>query len=98
MDTPHYPTALSEAEWRLVAPHLPPPAATGRPRRHALRTIVDAILYAVRAGGAWRLLPSEFPPWKTVYHYFRRWRLDGTWIRLHTALREATREHMGRAA
>lgn len=98
MDTRSYPTDLSDAEWRLVAPHLPARATTGRPRRHALRIIVNAILYVVRAGCAWRLLPRELPSWKTVYHYFRQWRLDGTWIRLHTALRDATRERMGRTA
>ncbi len=98
MDTFSYSTDLTDAEWRIVEPHLPARAATGRPRQHPLRLIVNAILYVARAGCAWRLLPREFPPWKTVFHYFRRWRLDGTWIQLHTALREATREHGGRSA
>jgi len=93
-----YPTNLSDAEWALVAPHLPTAAETGRPRKHTLRVIVDAILYVARAGCAWRLLPREFPPWKTVYHYFRKWRSDGTWLRLHTALREAARVRSGRTA
>ncbi len=66
MDTRTYPTDLSDAEWALVSPHLPTHAATGRPRQHTLRVIVNAILYIVRAGCAWRLLPREFPPWKTV--------------------------------
>lgn len=98
MNMLRYPTDLSEAEWRLVSPHLPARATTGRPRRHPLRAIVNAIVYVARSGCAWRLLPREFPPWKTVYHYFRQWRVDGTWIRLHSALREATREHLGRTA
>lgn len=98
MTAPSYPTNLSNTEWALVEPHLPPPSPTGRPRTHALRSIVDAILYVARAGCAWRLLPREFPPWKTVLHYFRRWRLDGIWLRLHTALREATREQAGHTA
>ena len=98
MTTPSYPTNLSDAEWALVEPHLPAPSPTGRPRKHPLRTLVDAILYLVRSGCAWRLLPREFPPWKTVFHYFRQWRLDGTWMRLHTALREATRVRCGRGA
>jgi transposase len=49
-----------------------------------LREILDAIFYIVRSGCAWRLLPHEFPPWKTIHHYFRIWRIDGTWERLHT--------------
>jgi putative transposase len=96
MDAHPYLTTLSDAEWELVRPLLPPPATTGHPRRHGLRTLLDAIFYAVRAGHAWRLLPREWPPWKTVYHYFRKWRLDGTWERLHTALREALRAQVGR--
>jgi putative transposase len=96
MDTHHYCTTLSDAEWAVLEPLLPSPATTGRPRKHAVRTILDAIFYAVRAGHAWRLLPQEWPPWKTVYHYYRKWRLDGTWERRHTALREAVRVQAGR--
>lgn len=98
MDTyPHpYCTTLSDAEWALLEPLVPSAASTGRPRKHPVRTILDAIFYAVRAGHAWRLLPQEWPPWKTVYHYYRQWRLDGTWERLHTALREALRVQAGR--
>lgn len=96
MDTHPYSTTLTDAEWRLIQPLLPADAPTGRPRRHRVRTIVDAIFYAVRAGHAWRLLPQEWPPWKTVYHYYRTWRLDGTWERLHTALRELARQRAGR--
>src|SRR5947207_3834794 len=55
-----------------------------------------ATLYQLRGGAAWRLLPHDFPPWQTVYHYFRRWRIDGTWERMHDALREAVREQAGR--
>jgi putative transposase len=66
MDNHPYITTLTDAEWVLIQPLLPADAPTGRPRRHSLRTIVDAICYAVRAGHAWRLLPQEWPPWKTV--------------------------------
>jgi transposase len=55
---------------------------------HTLREIFDAIFYILRSGCAWRLLPHDFPPWKTVHHYFRTWRLDGTWERVHAALRK----------
>jgi putative transposase len=96
METHPYTTTLTDAEWELVRPLLPPPPSTGHPRRHSLRTLLDAIFYAVRAGHAWRLLPREWPPWKTVYHYFRRWRLDGTWAAIHTALRESLRRRVGR--
>jgi putative transposase len=86
-----YQTDLSDAEWSCLELHLPAPKADGRPRLHSLREILDAIFYVLRSGCAWRLLPNDFPPWKTVYHYFRFWRLDGTWERMHSALRERVR-------
>jgi len=84
-----YPTDLTDAEYRCLEPHLPAPSGTGRPRLRPPREILDAIFYVIRSGCAWRLLPHEYPPWKTAYHYFRAWRLDGTWERLNAALREA---------
>jgi putative transposase len=91
-----YQTDLSDAEWALIEPHLPAPRAPGRPRVHPLREILNAIFYVVRSGCSWRLVPHEFPPWKTVYHYFRLWRLDGTWERMHAALRQRVRVRMKR--
>jgi putative transposase len=91
-----YLTDLSDAEWSCLEPHLPAPKANGRPRTYPLREILDAILYVVRSGCAWRLLPHDFPPWKTVYHYFRFWRLDGTWERMHAALRQRVRVRLKR--
>ena len=82
-----YPTDLSDEEWSYIEPYLPTPKAPGRPRVHPLREILDAIFYIVRSGCAWRLLPHDFPPWKTIHHYFRSWRIDGTWERMHAALR-----------
>jgi putative transposase len=61
-----YPSDLSDAEWALLAPWLPPPARWGRPYKWAERLIADAIFYVLRSGCAWRLLPHEFPPWQTV--------------------------------
>jgi putative transposase len=61
-----------------------------------LREILNAIFYIVRSGCAWRLLPHDFTPWKTVHHYFRTWRIDGTWERMHSALRERVRVRVGR--
>ena len=68
-----------------------PPVNPGRPPKHPKREIVNAILYHVRAGGSWRMLPKDFPPWETVYGYFRDWRKDGTLDRVHDALREQVR-------
>jgi putative transposase len=91
-----YQTDLSDAEWSCIEPHLPVPQAPGRPRVHTLREILDAIFYILRSGCAWRLLPNDFPPWKTIHHYFRTWRLDGTWESVHSALRKRVRVRMSR--
>ena len=91
-------TCLSDREWALAEPHLPPPARTGRPRRWPLRRIIDAVLYVLRAGCAWPLLPvGHVPPWRTVYWWFRRLLANGTWDRLSAALVMADRERVGRA-
>ena len=96
MERRAYPTDLSDAEFACLAPHLPPPKPRGRPWRHPPREILDAIYYVVRTGCQWRCLPPESPPWPTVYCWFRRWRLDGTWERLNSALREQLRAEAGR--
>jgi putative transposase len=91
-----YATDLTDREWALLEPLLPLESPIGRPRLHSLRTILNAIFYELRTGGAWRFLPQEWPPWQTVYHYFRRWRRDGTWERIHTLLRLQERIRLGR--
>jgi len=91
-----YSTDLTDAQWVLVERKLPRPKCKRRPREISLRDIVDAILYVVRTGCAWRLLPHDFPKWQTVYTYFRRWRLAGVWEKIHDLLREKTRRHAGR--
>jgi putative transposase len=96
MHTQRYHTDLSNFEWAVLEPHFPPPQATGRPRRHSYREILNAIFYLLRSGCAWRLLPRDLPPWQTVYHYFRLWRLSGLWERLNSALRQRLRGQMGR--
>ena len=96
MESTRYPTDLSDEEWLYVRPHLPEPAPQGRPRLHGLRAILDAVFYVLKSGCPWRLLPREFPPWKTVYDWFRRWRIDGTWERLNAQLRERLRCRLGR--
>jgi putative transposase len=75
-----------------------PSARAGRKRRHTQREMLNAIFYLLVAGCAWRLLPHDLPPWKTVYHYFRLWRCDGTWEHLNTALRREVRQAAGREA
>jgi putative transposase len=91
-----YPTDLSDAEWRILEPLIPAPKPGGRPPTWTRRQILNGIFYLVRSGCQWRLLPREYPPWKTVHHYFRAWRLDGTWERLNATLRERERVRQGR--
>src|SRR5713101_267432 len=93
-----YPSDLSDTEWTYVQLHLPPLSIRGRPRTHPLRRILDAIFYVLRTGCAWRYLPTNFPPWQTVFYHFRRLRLRGIWFRLLTAFRTAERERVGRNA
>ena len=93
-----YATDLTDAEFALVAPHLPAPSRIGRPREVDLREVLDAIFYLLRTGCPWRLLPKEFPPRSTVFGYFRRLWEDGTWPTLHALLVVAAREGAGREA
>jgi putative transposase len=93
-----YPTDLSDEEWAVLAPLVPPPKPGGRPAGHDRREICNGIRYVLRSGGAWRLLPHDLPPWQTVYGYFWTWRRDGTWERIHTLLHGAVREQAGRSA
>ena len=87
---------LTDADRQRLAPLLPPAATRGRPRRRSVREILDAIFDLVRSGCAWRLLPREFPPWKTVDHDFRLWRRNGLRRRLHAILRAVARVRAGR--
>jgi putative transposase len=93
-----YETDLSDKEWWVIEPYLPPPRKFGRPRAWLLREIVDAIFYVLRGGIAWRLLPKDFPPWRTVYRWFAAWRDKGVFERLNHALVMADRERAGRDA
>jgi len=93
-----YQTDMSDEEWRVIEPHLPPARTTGRPRAWPMREIVNAIFYVLRGGMAWRLLPSDFPPWSTVYRWFAAWRDGCVFERINHALVMADRERVGRAA
>jgi putative transposase len=96
MNRASYPTDLTNRQSARIEHLVPGPKAGGRPAKHDRLAILNAILYLVRTGCAWRLLPHDLPPWKTVYHYFRCWRLDGTWKRIHDELRGDVREAAGR--
>ena len=88
-----YPTDLSDVEWTHLKPCLPAPKkrGRGRPKIRSPRKILNAVFYLLKSGCPWRLLPRDFPPWKTVYHWFRKWRIDGTFERPNAALRERLR-------
>lgn len=91
-----YPSDLSDAQWAELAPLLPAAKPGGRPRTVDLREVVNGILYVLRSGCAWRMLPRDFPPRGTVYDYFLAWRRDGTWARVHDARRARVRVADGR--
>ena len=96
MIRPPYPTDLTDAQWAILAPLVPAAKPGGRPRSADIREVVNAVLDHLRNGGTWRSRPHDLPPWKTVSHSFRSWRLDGTWERIHEALRDAVRRADGR--
>src|ERR687883_610971 len=85
-----YPSDLTDPEYAVLMAHLPP-TGRGRPWKHALRELLDGIFYVVRTGCQWRALPHEYPPWQTVYWWFRRFRRDGTWEQLNAILRQHVR-------
>ena len=98
MDRKAYPTDLTDLQWSLLEPLLPSDSVKGHPRTVDLREVVNGILYVLRGGIPWRLMPHDLPPWGTVWWYFRKWRLNGTWERVEEALRPIVREQEGRDA
>jgi putative transposase len=95
MRTPTYPSDLTDEQWALIEPMIPVYPG-GRPRKTAMRDVVDAILYVLRTGCQWRFLPADFPPKSTVWGYFDQWRHNGTLEDIHDTLRERVREQEGR--
>ena len=91
-----YPSDLTDAQWALLEPLIPPAEPGGRRRTVDVRAVLDGIFYLLRNGCAWRALPHDLPPWGTVHYYYRRWRRDGTWQRVHDALRAEVRAAAGR--
>jgi putative transposase len=93
-----YPTDLTDAQWLIIEPLIPPAKRGGRSRAVCPREILNAIFYILRGGCSWRLLPHDFPPWQTVYGYFRAWQKAHVWEEINDALREAVRIEAGREA
>lgn len=87
-----YSSDTTDEEWTIIAEYIPAPLPNGRPPKWERREIVDAILYVLKTGCPWNMLPHDFSPYSTVFWYFRQWRKDGTWEKLNTALRERSRQ------
>ncbi len=96
MNREPYPSDLTDAQWLELAPLIPLSKPGGRPRTVDMREVINGILYVLRSGCTWRMMPHDLPPWSTAWGYFRRWRKDGTWERIHDALRPKVRELEGR--
>ena len=97
-DGQRYPSDLTDAEWALIEPMIPPARRGGRPRDVNVREVVNAILYVLWTGCQWQALPKDLPPKSTAHHYFMLWDWDGTLERIHHALYVAVREQEGREA
>lgn len=93
-----YLSDVTDAEWNLLEPLIPPVKPGGRPRSTEMREVVSGVFYALKGGIPWRMLPHEFPPWQTVYDDFNDWRKAGVWETLNASLREACRRREGREA
>jgi putative transposase len=91
-----YTSDLTDEEWQILAPLLPPEKTGGRPRKYPMREVLNGIQYVLRGGCAWRLMPHDLPHGQTAYQTVRAWRQDGTWRRIHDQLRELLRTRMGR--
>ena len=96
MNRKPYPSDLTDDQWVLLEPRIPPAWPGGRPRSVDVREVVNALPYRNREGCSWRALPHDFPAWKTVYNYSRWWQWDGTWERLLQQLRQQVRVAAGR--
>ena len=96
MNRKRYPSDLTDRQWELAQTLLPPDKKGGRPRSTPRRDNLDAYFYLLRGGVSWRMLPHDFPPWRTVYSQVRRWKLDGVWEALHDHLRDEVRLEDGR--
>ncbi len=91
-----YPSDLTDAQWRVIRPLLPPAKFGGRPRKTEACEILNGVFYVLKSGCDWRMLPHDFPPYQTVYEYFSAWKKDGTWKKVHDVLRNKVRLKAGK--
>jgi putative transposase len=91
-----YKTDITDAQWQILEPLIPPAKTGGHPRAVNMREVVNGIFYVLRTGCGWEMLPHDLPPYSTVYHYFRRWQKTGVWQEMNTALRQRLRQEQGR--
>jgi putative transposase len=91
-----YESDLTDSEWNIIEPLLPPPSKEGTPRKINIREVINAINYLLKSGCTWRLLPHDFPDWRSVYYYFRTWKKNGDWKRIHDRLRDKVRLSVGK--
>jgi putative transposase len=96
MERQPYDSDLTDAEWAIIEPLLPPKKIGGRPPDHTRREILNAIFYIARTGCQWRYLPHDFPPYQSVYNYFREWRDGGALEKIHDDLRKLVRVASGK--
>lgn len=93
-----YKTDLSDAEWAIIRPLIPPEKPGGRHRSVDMREVLNAIFYLNKTGCSWEMLPKDFPPYSTVYYYHRRWQRRGVWLEINRTLRELLRQDVGKNA
>jgi putative transposase len=97
MNAKRYPSDLTDEQWKLLEPLIPAVQSGGRPATYARREIVNGILYVLRSGGSWRMMPKDLPPWDLVYGYFNRWRKAGVWQAVHEQVYGQLRQRLQRA-
>lgn len=91
-----YATDLTDEQWQIIAPLIPPAKPRGREREIDIREVINAIFYLLKSGCQWRMIPNDFPKWQTVYDYFSKWKKDGTWKKIHDKLRDKVRLKAGK--
>lgn len=97
MPQPVYPSDLTDAEWHLIEPLIPPAKTGGHPRTTEMRLVCNAIFYLLQTGCQWAYLPKDFPPSSTVYYYHRKWQRQGVWENINRQLRERCRQQAAKA-
>mgnify|MGYP001578786908 CR=1 FL=1 len=91
-----YPSDLTDKQWKVIESLIPAAKRGGRPRTTDMREMLNAVIYVVKSGCDWRMLPHDFPDWHIVYHYFTQWKKDGTWKDIHDTLRGKVRKKVGK--